>query len=379
MSIYSNPTHYPPTLNALSELSRHFEEVDVQYRPYGSAKWNYPENIKLHPSGAIMSAREQEALPLHRRWGLVAGFIKDMVLLCREKNPEVVLLFDPLPLMAFFVARVFLRHQPIVWYHNHDVLAHGNLKKFSLAWLAAGAEKRMFRHLDIFSLPADERKAYFPMKFFKGKYFFLPNLPATTFYQKYLSNPFGNALRLIYQGTITERRGIEEVISILPCQVNGKDVHLILAGWVYGDYGEKLSKLIKERNAGKFVEMKGYIAYHELPELTSSCHIGMAMYTQVGLIYTTLGTASNKMYEYAAAGLPVLYFDNPHFQEHLGKYEWAFPVDLSKESLLKSLKTIDDHLDQLSQAARRDFMNGLNYEQHFQPMSEYLNKLAPAT
>ncbi|MFQ5446055.1 MAG: glycosyltransferase [Saprospiraceae bacterium] len=376
VGLYGHPEAYPPTLNALNELSGLFDEVDVLFRPHCAVEWDYPANVKLHPSGAAMSPREQEALPLPKRWGLVVNFIKDMAKLCKEKKTKVILLYDPLALMAFLIARVFLHNPPfIVWYHNHDVL-EANQKRFSLNWCARSVEKKAFLRLNIFSLPSNERKEFFPMKNFQGKYFFLPNLPAVSFYSQFQNTANEHsAFRIIFQGHIDAGHGIEEILNLMPANVTGKPIHLVLKGWIRDRYKTVLTQIIEARGLRNDVEFAGYTAYQELPKLTASCHAGLAIHTKADIMNKTLGTASNKIYEYAAVGLPLLYFDNPHFNEHLEKYEWAFATDLSAHSLKYCFEQISARQAELSRAARKDFMTRLNYECHFQPLRQYLEEL----
>jgi phospholipid N-methyltransferase len=97
-------------------------------------------------------------------------------------------------------------------------------------------------------------------------------------------------------------------------------------------------------------------------------HIGLAIYKNVDILNTTLGTASNKVYEYTASGLPFLYFDTPHFRKYLEVMSWAFPTDLSPESVTRSIQYIDQHYVSLSTSAREEFLVSRNYEKVFQPI-----------
>jgi hypothetical protein len=83
-----------------------------------------------------------------------------------------------------------------------------------------------------------------------------------------------------------------------------------------------------------------------------------------------LGTASNKIYEYAAVGLPVILFDTPHFRRHLGSREWAFFTDLSEASPLAVLGQIVERYEAASATAIRDFEQEFNYERVFVPVLE---------
>ena len=87
----------------------------------------------------------------------------------------------------------------------------------------------------------------------------------------------------------------------------------------------------------------------------------------------TLGTASNKIYEYAASGMPVLLYDNIHFRSILGNRNWAFFTDTQEKSLVKTLEEIIAQYQLLSSSAQKDFKAELCFEHYFQPLLKYLS------
>ena len=58
--IHGNPQDYPPTLNAINELSPLFTDVDIVYKPYGNVDWIYPENVTLIKAGNTINVLEFE-------------------------------------------------------------------------------------------------------------------------------------------------------------------------------------------------------------------------------------------------------------------------------------------------------------------------------
>jgi glycosyltransferase involved in cell wall biosynthesis len=179
-------------------------------------------------------------------------------------------------------------------------------------------------------------------------------------------------LRLLFQGRIAEGHGIEEILEAMPFTVRGRPVRLVLAGGMGEAFRARLQATISRRNLQGSVELLGNRPYVELPSITASCHVGLAIYQGTSLMNRTVGTASNKIYEYAAVGLPVIYFDNAHFREHLGRFRWACAWDVRPASLLPTLERIVDTHAELSMAARADFEGELNYERGFAPLREYL-------
>ena len=100
----------------------------------------------------------------------------------------------------------------------------------------------------------------------------------------------------------------------------------------------------------------------------------MAIHKGQDTMNKTLGTSSNKIYEYAAVGLPVLLYDNEHFKSHLAKRTWAFFSDLTQESMIKNLDDIFENYNHISKSALKDFKEELNFESYFEPIILYLLK-----
>ena len=368
VAIYAHPEAYPPTLNALGAMADKLEEIAVLHRPIMESNWSYPPNVYLVPSGAAMHVREQEQLPLLQKVKLFGTFVRDLRRLIVRQRPGLVLIYDALALFAYSLVRKTPLPKHKTWYHNHDVLfvPQGRL---SLNWFAGRAEKRAFSGLDFFSLPANERTKFFPMERLKGRYFFLPNLPSVNQFRNISpACPPDDEFRLIYQGHVYAGHGFEEIIRLMPFEINGKKVKLFLVGWITEEYRAEIARLAAKQGASASVEITGVVPYRQLAELTPTCHAGLAIFNFDNPMAATAGTASNKIYEYAACGLPVLYYDDAHFRQHLGSYSWAVPTDLSPDSLRNALKKIAGNWQPLSHHAREDFQQELNFEAVFQPI-----------
>jgi hypothetical protein len=51
VAIYSHPEYYPPTLNAIDQLSEIAESIIVVTRNNKFSSWEFPENVELHVTG----------------------------------------------------------------------------------------------------------------------------------------------------------------------------------------------------------------------------------------------------------------------------------------------------------------------------------------
>lgn len=371
IAIYSHPEFYPPTLNAVNALSKKYDKIFLLSNNILETDWDYPVNVEFITIGGFIPINVFEKKSIIWKLSRFFTFYKKLNELARSAN--LILTYDTIPLMAYGLSfRYLLKKSPIWWYHNHDIADMTQIRKGSIGWFAAKTEPLFFRCLDIFSLPADERKVFFPMKTLRGEYFFLPNYPSVNFYNK-LPRPQlpENELKLIYQGSISPAHGLETIISILG--PNGKiTITLTLIGRISAAYKEELEVYAKNKQTSEWLFIQSVVGYKKLPYITSKHHIGLAIHEPKGIIYATGGTASNKIYEYAACGLPVLYLNTKHYFEHLGKFDWAKAVELNTENIMNTVQEIyNDYID-LSMKAKEDFNSKNNYEYVIQPLINFI-------
>jgi glycosyltransferase involved in cell wall biosynthesis len=381
LSVYSHPEFYPPALNAIDVLSGVAGKITVLSRNVLESRWDYPAQASLVVSGPLTDIRAVERKGT--LWKILSflRFTGAMWRLLVRERQHVVLLQDAIPLFAFYLVRRFLPYRPLVWYHNHDVIEKGSIRKYSVSWFALVCEEKMFRHLDIFSLPATERQAFFPMDKLKGKFYFLPNLPRKAFYNAYYQprKLSGDTLQLLYQGEIGRGHGFEELIPVLQTKVRGRKVHLNLIGPVTAGYRQELADLAVTHGVAEQVRFFDKLPYRELPAFTRQFDVGLAIHKPQNAQYATGGTASNKIYEYAALGLPVLLYDDAHYRRHLGGYQWTFFTNLGEASIGAQLEKIVARYADTSRGARNDFMGQLNFETYFNAvLADVLKSPAPA-
>ena len=376
IAIYSPPEYYPPTLNAIEYLADVYDHLYIIHRNYDEAfDWVYPPNVSLISSGKKINVRDAERAGLTKKIIFFLQYTAKVFKLFRKTRPDTILLYDYMPVLSIRILFFFARKPRLLWYHNHDVGDETYLRKWSLSWLAWKSEKWIFPRLDFFSLPSLERKVFFPMEKLKGKFLFLPNFPSLKVYKQILGEKkkeTGAAIKLLYQGSIGPLHGLEEIIPILNEKIAGKELRLIIKGFISEDYLAKLRQIATEHAVSDKMEYKPPTGYREVIQNAFSCHIGIGIHRKQDIMNQTLGTSSNKIYEYAASGMPVLLYDNNHFRKHLGKFEWAFFTDCSNTSVLDCLEKIIAGYDYLSAKARKDFEEGLNFEHYLKPIIDEL-------
>jgi glycosyltransferase involved in cell wall biosynthesis len=104
---------------------------------------------------------------------------------------------------------------------------------------------------------------------------------------------------LIYQGSIQENRGIEQVIDAVELLT---DVCLVIVG--YGYHRPALERLVRERGLDDRIRFFGPVPNSELVDWSSSADIGMC--NIVGTSRSYRESLPNKLFEYVMAGIPVV-------------------------------------------------------------------------
>lgn len=362
--IYNHPELYPPTLNAIEELSRAFEKVDVVQRPNYESKWRYPDNVRLTTWSYLEPAPIQ--FSTIRKIKQFFSFVRKVRALLIQSEPNIFLVYDYMALYAYYLTKSTTRKPAKVWYHNHDVPDYSQLKKYSIGWFARNIHQKMFASLDVFSIPSEERLKYFPTYLLKQEALVIPNYPAKRQfdYLKVIKNRKDKYLKIIYQGQIAEGHGIENIVQILGEEIEGKKVQLVLLGKGDNSFLKMIEQEIQKSDKEEYFSFLGFIPYKEVFQHTVNADIGLAM-SPLNVNYETAGQASNKIYEYAACGLPVLYSNTKHYKKYLGKYAWALATDGSRRNLLVNIASAIVEYQKLSKSARQSFEEELNFETKF--------------
>jgi glycosyltransferase involved in cell wall biosynthesis len=376
VAIYNHPEYYPPTLNALENLSSMYRDIYVLHRNLYGFNWKYPSNVHLVGTRNQYSPREVEVASVIKKLAWYLAYSWKLLIMMRKYKPDTLLIYDYLAILAYRMIYLFAPKPRVTWYHNHDVAEEQYIKKNTLSWWSWKSEKWIFPKLQIFSLPSLERKVCFPMELLGGDFFFLPNFPSGLIYNKTgqahrLDEP---VYRILFQGSIGPLHGLEEIIPLLQESIGGKDLVLVLKGFISPTYLTHLQSIAKNHQVPEKLIYIGPTDYRQVIENGKTCHIGIGIHKKDDIMNKTLGTASNKIYEYAALGLPVILYDNAHFREILGKFDWAFFTDTHEKSLKKCLEDIILNYPTLSDHAASDFSRQLSFEHYFVSLKKQLEE-----
>ena len=136
------------------------------------------------------------------------------------------------------------------------------------------------------------------------------------------------------------------------------------------DFGASLTLSRASLASPSKCSLDGWLTLDELQARASRASVGLSIYKPVtkGLDY--VASASNKLFEYAAMGLPVVVPDRASYRDFLGDAEWVMYADVEEPKSIASAITSDlaadnDRYVAMSRSARRAFEEQYNYERVF--------------
>ena len=141
---------------------------------------------------------------------------------------------------------------------------------------------------------------------------------------------------ILYQGILLKGRGIEKVFSVLK---NLPDHVFVIAGG--GDFETYYKNLADEMNITDQVFFIGKFTQEDLPKVTASVDIGVALIENLSKSYYY--ALPNKLFEYIMAEVTVIVSDLPQMKEIVDKYDVGFSVDIdNKNELIASIKKLSE-------------------------------------
>jgi glycosyltransferase involved in cell wall biosynthesis len=378
IAIYSHIEAYPPSLNALFQLSDRFDTIYVLVRNIQQSNWSYPKNVELIPVGESISFKDATKQPISKKIAAYVDFGMEIRKVIKRTTPSLVLLYDTIAFSLFniFAAGLGEKKRGLqVWYHNHDVVIEHEVGVFSIIGWLRKLEILFFSRIDFFSLPNFTRIPYFPVEKLKRKPFVIPNYPSKHFFGKYRgSSQIEDTIRLVFQGHINPENLMECFLEVLPKRILNYSVELHLIGPISEEYKARLLTIAGRLNVEEKVHFYGRLPYSALPPLTSHCHIGIAAYGNQNVMVRTMSTASNKLFEYCSAGLPVIVTRRNDLVEEFSKYEWIHFSDFEGVEIEQTLIKIVGNYKTYAARAIADFENILNYEIAFKPVLEAIDE-----
>ncbi len=364
---YNDPDLYPPIVNAIRLLCQAGFSVELFCRETGG-----PHGISYPPEARIVRLDHRG----RGSWAQFFAFVREATGRARIDTG----FFWGHDMHGFLTARLaaWRRRRPLV-YHCHDYADPG--------WMTAGihvvhAFERCFaRTADAVVIP-DAGRAEVIAKDLRLRRAPLVAANAPILTPLVRRHALREALharghrfdKIVFrQGKIGRGHAIEATIRSMPLW-RRPDWGFVVMGLSDEGYLKSLHELARELGvADRFVVLPA-VKYDEILHFTPDADVGHALYEQIHVNNVHIGTASNKVMEYLAAGVPLLVSPNAKLKQLVADGNcgvWADerdPASIAQgiNTLLADAKT----QERMGRAARKTFEADYCYDRQFAPVLE---------
>ncbi len=378
VAFYANPDNYPPTYNAISLLRAHFS-VRVVCRRTERESRDYPADVRLSRVGPAQSAAQAAAQSHVAKVADYARFVRALRRAIREDRPRVVYAYDPHALVAVALAG---GGAPVV-YQRHEVDELDRLGHRTFGDWIVRASLPLSRRAAIVVFP-EKRRAEYYARFVPGlrEPMIVPNFPLLASFPApdldALAGPRFERRQVFYRGSIGAANGLREAVRAFARVATPATLRLCGSG--PPDLLRELDDLARQLGARDRVDFAGFVPFDQLNREALAGSVGLLLYRAVDTNWANSASAVNKIYEYAACGLPALAPDRVSYREFLGREAWVELVDVDDPAAIAAgiERVLSDRARyaERCRAARRAFEERFNYETSFAPLRDRIVALA---
>jgi glycosyltransferase involved in cell wall biosynthesis len=159
-----------------------------------------------------------------------------------------------------------------------------------------------------------------------------------------------DALLCLYQGGLQEGRGLH---NLLRAVVAAENVHLVLLGG--GHQESSLRLLAAETTGADRIHFYGQVPLADVAAITGAADVGVQVLRNT--CFNHWSTDSNKLFEYAQAGIPVVASDFPEIRRIVRQYDFGVLVNPhSQEDIVQALLGLRDDPQRLAELQRNAVM-----------------------
>lgn len=372
MLVYANPDHYPPTVNAVHLLSNHFDVVLVG-RNQDQGDRTYPANVQIHRLGDYTSVRQREAAgAIAKLWEYLTFIQQTRQLL---KDAALIYAYDNYAYVAAVLCCFTLFKSIPIIYHAHETSKHIPSLTSLGGWVSR-AERRWVKRAAAVVFP-DQTRADFFLKATQVRQqpLIVPNFPLKsvfTFQEDWnaLIQQRWGSVTLFYRGSISDASAMQEIIT--SASLLEQDLSVKYVGFLQDQERQMLDIWVDKIGAANYFSYLGILPYEDLQFHTLTAAIGFALYKNVSFDRVACASACNKIYEYAACGLPTVVSDFSTYRDYLADESWVrFANPDDPEAIAVAIQDILSDLERYREmclAARQAFEEKFNYETVFAPV-----------
>ena len=262
---------------------------------------------------------------------------REMTRMIIESKPDVIHANDLNALIPAYKAAKKLRCKLV--YDSHEVFVENlgivNHKLIKMIW--AFQEKRLVRKIDLMVCVSNAAAEYFAKKYRIKKPMVVTNCISAA---RLITGEVEKATprQILNHGQFYAGRGYDIMIEASAALKEKKDLQFVLRG--YGVMEPQLRTRAEEMKAEN-VYFAPPVKVEELIPEASRAWVGLAITEAISLNFKL--SVSNKIFEYAAAGLPVIMSDIPEHRFLNGKYNFGIILEKdTPEELAKAINRLDE-------------------------------------
>lgn len=153
-----------------------------------------------------------------------------------------------------------------------------------------------------------------------------------------------------FAGGISEVRGIKEVVQAMGMMQSVPDARLVMAGAFYPD---TLRTEVEQYTGWTKVDFKGWVSRSEIQHILGNARVGVITRHPIDRHLTAMPT---KLFEYMAAGLPVVASDLPTIRPIVEAHRCGLLVDpLDPEEIARALSYLLEHPAEAQEMGQRGY------------------------
>ena len=380
ITIYANPDYYPPTVYAVRILSRYFA-IHILCRNMDKPIEEWPPEVTIERIGEYASAAEKEAAGAGAKLIEYATFAARTRALITQMQPAVVYSYDPHAFVASMLGRIGRRSIPLI-FHLHELPETRSLSRGSLEGWVVRAALRGTKSASAVVYPENFRARHWLMAANDSRApIIVPNCPDQNYFpaprdwRETIAARFC-AREVVYVGHVSADNGHLEGLRALALT---DGIRMRVIGSYRPEFGTIFNALARQLGVAERVSLDGWLPRDDLKARASAAAAGLSLHKPVSKGLEYLGSASNKLFEYAAMGLPVVVPNRESYRAFLNDAEWVTYADIEEpESIARAIDSIfadRERYAAMSRAARRAFEEQYNYEWVFAPALERIVEL----
>jgi glycosyltransferase involved in cell wall biosynthesis len=380
ITIYANPDYYPPTVYAVRILSRYFN-IHILCRNMDEPFQEWPSDVTIERVGRYASVGEKEAAGPGAKLIEYAKFAARTRASIKQMEPVAVYSYDPHAFVASMMGRIGRRSTPLV-FHLHELPETRDLSWISLQGWVVRVALAGTKSADAVVCPEKYRARHWLTSAGDSRApLVVPNCPDKIYFpapQDWSETIAARcrAREVVYVGYASADNGHLEGLRAL-AMTDG--IRMRVIGGCRPEFGATFNALTRELGVAERVSLDGWLRQGELVTRASAASAGLSLQKPVSKGLEYLGSASNKLFEYAAMGLPVVVPDRESYRDFLGNAEWVTYANIEEpDSIARAISAIFTDRERyvaMSHAARRAFEEQYNYERVFAPALERIFEL----